>query len=158
MVLPILIGADNPVLRTKTERVGKVTKDVLKILKDMKETTKHANGLGIAGPQVGYGLRMCIVTIGGKMLPLVDPDIVWKSAEKAIAEEGCLSLPGIWREVPRATSITVRYMDAKGTQQERRLTDLDARVVQHEVDHLEGVLIVDYPQAATLRNPNTSDR
>lgn len=156
MVLPILTGADNPVLRTKTQRVGKITKDIVKILKDMAETTVNAQGLGIAAPQVNHDLRMCIVTIGGKLLPLINPAILSKSAETSIAEEGCLSLPGIWRDVPRSVSITLRYTDTKGKEQERRLTDIDARVVQHEVDHLDGILIVDYVPPKALQTASVS--
>jgi peptide deformylase len=144
-VLNILTGENNPILRTPTLRAAKVTKDILKILKDMEETTIASNGLGIAGPQVGQSLRICIVKIGDKLQPLINPDITWRSTEMTVAEEGCLSLPGIWKEIARPAAITVRYLDAKGREQERRLTDLDARVVQHEVDHLEGKLIVDYP-------------
>lgn len=142
--LPILTGLDNPVLRRKTERVPKVTKKVLKLLKDMNASMKAANGVGLAAPQIGELLRVCIAQIGGKPVPLINPDITWKSDETAIDEEGCLSLPGIWLPVPRSTEITLKYLDEKGQEQERRLQQFDARVVQHEVDHLEGVLIVDY--------------
>ena len=142
--LPIVTGADTPVLRAKTAKVAKVTKDIAALLKDMEDTVKAADGLGLAAPQIGRSLRLCLAKIGGKLTALVNPDITWKSAETATAEEGCLSLPGLWRDVVRPTSIVVTFMDAKGKPQERKLTDLDARVVQHEVDHLEGKLIVDY--------------
>lgn len=142
--LPIITGADTPVLRTETKRVPKVTKEVTRLVKDMEETMEKANGLGLAAPQVGSSERVCIVRFGGRVTPLINPDITWKSEETAVAEEGCLSLPGIWLDVPRSVSITVKYWDLKGREQERRLTELDARVVQHEVDHLEGVLITDY--------------
>lgn len=142
--LPIVTGALTPVLRTKTKRVAKVTKEMLKLLRDMEETLVAADGLGIAAPQVNAGLRMCLARIGGKNTPLINPDITWRSTEMAIAEEGCLSLPGDYADVPRATAIIVRYENARGQEQERKLTDLEARIVQHEVDHLEGILIVDY--------------
>ena len=142
--LPIVTGADTPVLRTKTQRVPQVTKDTLKLIKDMKETVKKAEGLGLAAPQIGQSLRVCLAHINGKMTPLINPDIVWRSTETIVMEEGCLSLPGQDVAVARAVEITIVYTDEKGQQQERRLHDLDARVVQHEVDHLEGVLIVDY--------------
>lgn len=149
-VLPIITGADNPVLRTPTTPVPGVTKKLKKLLKDMLETMDEANGVGLAAPQVGATERVCIVTIGGpsrgKPLALINPQITHKSHETAIDEEGCLSLPGIWLKIPRSTEITLTYMDESGKQQERKLKDFDARVVQHEVDHLDGVLIVDYPQ------------
>jgi peptide deformylase len=143
-VLPIVTGADTPILRTKTKPVAKVTKELQKLLKDMQETTVAADGLGIAAPQIGRTERVCIVHMGGRLTPLVNPVITQKSADQETAEEGCLSLPGIWVPVPRSLSIRLEYLDAKGAKQERLLTSMDARVVQHEVDHLEGKLIVDY--------------
>lgn len=122
----------------------KVTKEILKLLKDMEETTKAADGLGLAAPQVGLSLRLCLVKLNGRLTPLINPDITWKSTETDTAEEGCLSLPNLWIDVPRAKSVVVRYIDAKGTPQERKLEAMPARIVQHEVDHLEGKLIVDY--------------
>lgn len=110
----------------------------------MMDTVEKAEGLGIAAPQVNVSLRVCLANILGKMTPLVNPEITWKSDETSVMEEGCLSLPGIDVSVPRAVEIIVAYLDEKGQPQERRLHDLDARVVQHETDHLNGVLIVDY--------------
>lgn len=142
--LPIVTGADTPILRTKTKPVAKVTKDIQKLLKDMQETTVAADGLGLAAPQIGRTERVCIVNMGGRLVPLVNPEITRRSEELEYAEEGCLSLPKIWVQVPRSTSIVIRYLDGRGTPQERMLVNMDARVVQHEVDHLEGKLIVDY--------------
>ena len=142
--LKILIGQDQPILRTKTKRVEKVTKEILKLIKDMEETTKVADGLGLAAPQIGQSLRLCLVKMNGRLTPLINPDIHWKSAETDVVEEGCLSLPNTWIDVRRPTGIIVRYTDAKGTAQERKLEGMTARIVQHEVDHLDGVLIVDY--------------
>ena len=143
-VLPILTGADNPALRIKTKRVPKITKDLLKLIKDMEATVEKVEGLGLAAPQVGQTHKVCIARLGGKLVPLINPDIIWKSKEQEEGEEGCLSLPGVWLSVPRAVSIVVRYLNAKGEEQERKLQELPARIVQHEVDHLNGVLIVDY--------------
>ncbi len=151
-VLPIVQGQDQPILRTKTADVPKVTKKLLKFIKDMIATMKEANGVGLAAPQVNRTERICIAVIGGKVAPLINPHITWRSEEKAIDEEGCLSLPTVWLPVPRSTAITLTYLDEKGKEQERKLEHFDARVVQHEVDHLEGILIVDYaPLAAPDR-------
>ncbi len=144
-ILPIITGADTPVLRTKTKEVSKVTKDIVKLLKDMVETTKAVDGLGLAAPQINQSLRLCICKLGGKFVELINPVITWRSEETDIAEEGCLSLPGLWKDVRRPVGIVVKFLDTKGKQQERKLSAIDARVVQHEYDHLEGVLIVDYP-------------
>jgi peptide deformylase len=143
-VLPIITGADAPVLRTKTKKVPKVTKELLALIKDMEETTKASDGLGLAAPQVNQSLRLCLARLNGRLTPLINPEIFWKSTEIEVAEEGCLSLPNLWMNVPRSKSIAVRYLNAKGQEQERKLTDLEARIVQHEVDHLEGILITDY--------------
>ena len=145
-ILPIVIGADNPLLRAKTKRAEKVTKEIKTLIKNMIDTMESASGVGLAAPQVGKSVRVCIAVIDGKITPLIDPDITKKSKETYIDQEGCLSLPNVWLDVPRSVEITVQYKDLKGKKQERKLREFDARVVQHEVDHLEGVLIVDYAQ------------
>ena len=143
-LLPIVTGADTPVLRTKTTVVPKVTKEVLKLIKNMQQTVKHAKGAGLAAPQVDLSVRVCLALINGKMIPLINPTITKKSAEKDSIVEACLSLPGIDVPVERPVQISIQYLDDKGQSQERTLKGFDARVVQHEVDHLEGILIVDY--------------
>lgn len=145
--LPIIIGQDAPVLHVKTATVPKVTKEVLKLIRDMEETVKAADGLGLAAPQIGKSLRLCLVKLGSRFVPLVNPQITFHSKETDTAEEGCLSLPDIWLPVERATTIIVRYHDARGQEQERRLEGLEARIVQHEVDHLDGILITDHQPA-----------
>ncbi len=143
-ILPIILGADNPILRRKTKPVAKVTKKVLKLIEEMKDSMIEAKGVGLAAPQIGDESRVCIAYINDKITPLINPHITQRSEETAIDEEGCLSLPNTWVKVPRSVEITLEYLDEKGRQQERHLQHFDARVVQHEVDHLEGVLIVDY--------------
>lgn len=142
--LPIITGQDHPILRTKAKKVTKVTKEILKLIADMHDSVKAEDGAGLAAPQVGVSLSLCLAKIGGKMLVLINPEMMRAGVEMATEEEGCLSLPGIVVSVPRFTDITIRYMDIKGKIQERRLKDFDARVFQHEVDHLEARLIVDY--------------
>lgn len=143
-ILEIVTGADTPVLRQKTEQIAKVDKSTQKLIKDMIETVQKAEGAGLAAPQIGKSLRLCIVMMNGKFTPLINPEITWASEETDLMEEGCLSLPGVWLKVERPTKIRLTYLDHKGKNQERELSDFAARVVQHEVDHLEGVLIVDY--------------
>ncbi|MSR87058.1 peptide deformylase [Candidatus Peribacteria bacterium] len=145
-ILPIVIGPDNPILRKKTKRMATVTKAVKQLVKDMVETMHEANGVGLAAPQVARTERVCIAVIGGKIVPLINPTITSRSKETDIDQEGCLSLPNVWLNVVRPVGITLTFLDLKGKRQERKLVGFDARVVQHEVDHLEGVLIVDYPQ------------
>ncbi len=150
MVLPIITGESSPILRTRTKRVATIGKDVQKLLKDMQETTVAADGLVLAAPQVGSELRVCIARINGKLTPLVNPEITWRSPTTETAEEGCLSLPGTWVPVSRAVEITLKFQTAKGELKELKLKDMDARVVQHETDHLDGRLIIDYVSASVV--------
>jgi peptide deformylase len=143
-ILPIQKGADHPMLRRKAQKVLKVTKAIQKLIRDMRQTVQSADGAGIAAPQVGTSLAVCLAMIQGKMMPLINPEITWKSEETNTEEEGCLSLPGVTVPVTRPREITVKYVDGRGASQEHKLTGFDARTVQHEVDHLNGVLIVDY--------------
>ena len=142
--LRIVTGQDTEILRAKAAKIPQVTKEIKKLINDMQMAVKKAEGLGLAAPQVGKSVRLCLANFNGKMTPMVNPEIIWKSEEESTAEEGCLSLPKINVDVTRPVEITVRYTDDKGKEQERRLHDLDARVVQHEIDHLNGILIVDY--------------
>ena len=145
-VLPIITGQDAPILHQKTQEISKVTKDIIKLIRDMEQTVKAADGLGLAAPQIDKNMRICLVKLHGRFIPLINPVITQKSRQTDIAEEGCLSLPEIWLEIERPVGIVVSYMDAKGKQQERRLKNLNARVIQHEIDHLDGILITDYQQ------------
>ncbi len=143
-ILPILTGKDRPILRRKTQEVAHVTKDTLKLLRDMKEAMDAAEGVGLAAPQIGQSLRVCLAVLHGKTTAFINPYIIWRSTEEEIAEEGCLSLPTLWVPVPRAHAITVRFQNKKGKEEERKLDNLPARILQHEIDHLDGILITDY--------------
>ncbi|MEK7218693.1 MAG: peptide deformylase, partial [Patescibacteria group bacterium] len=111
--LPILTGETNPILRRKTRKVERVTKEVKQLIKDMQETLE-GKGVGLAAPQVGVSLRLCIAALEGKVTPLINPLITSRGAEKAMDQEGCLSLPETWVLVPRPVEIVVKYMDARG--------------------------------------------
>lgn len=149
-VLDIVIGEDSPVLRKKAEKIPMVSKEIKKLIKDMHKTVK-GKGVGLAGPQVGKSLRLCLATVNGKMTTLINPNITWKSEEEEIDEEGCLSLPGIWVKVSRPKAIILEYQDEAGKEQQRKVEGFDARVVQHEVDHLDGILITDYRDSTTTK-------
>lgn len=141
---PIIIGSTHPILRAKAQRVSSFGKDLRRLVQDLSDTVLHVQGAGLAAPQVGVSLAVCIARVGAEFMPLINPEISWYSQEKMVGEEGCFSLPNVWLLVPRALEIIVRYQDEQGREQERKLTHFDARVVQHEVDHLLGRLIVDY--------------
>lgn len=140
----IITGTDAPALRAKTKQVSSFGKNLATLVTDLLDTLSDARGIGLAAPQIGVSQRVIIVKIGGVPMPMVNPVINWKSNDILLAEEGCLSLPGIWLPVPRAVEIVVAFHDQKGEDHERKLSGLDARVVQHEVDHLDGILITDY--------------
>lgn len=143
-ILPIVIGADAPVLRRKTKKVASFAKDLQKLIQDLLDTVHHAEGAGLAAPQIGISERVTVARIGEEFIPLINPEILWKSEKTVFGEEGCLSLPNVWLSVPRATDIVLQYFDPKGKEHEKKLSGFDARVVQHEVDHLDGKLIIDY--------------
>lgn len=119
------------------------------LLADMEETCLAVRGVGLAANQIGLDLRLAVILLPNedeKLPPtryvLINPVILSKRAEK-VEEEGCLSLPGLWAEVPRATDVTVRYTDENGVEQVKRVRGLLAKAFQHEVDHLDGKLFVD---------------
>lgn len=146
--LPILV-APHPILKRKAQPVAEVDARVVKLMDDMVETMYDANGIGLAAPQVGVLDRVIVVDVHEKGEPanpirLADPEIVWSSDEKAVCEEGCLSVPEQYAEVTRPQRIRVRYLDEKNQQQEIEADGMLATCIQHEIDHLNGVLFVDY--------------
>lgn len=148
--LSIVIGRNTPILHQKTKDVPKITKNILQLLNDMHDTVIAAQGAGLAAPQIGRSERVCIAQINKKLVPLINPTILWRSETMAVAEEGCLSLPEIWIHVARPTDIVVQFKTKQNKPRELRLSGFDARVVQHEVDHLEGILITDHRQQAVM--------
>lgn len=143
-ILKIQTGVKNKILRAKSKAVGAVSKKILKFAADMIDTLKGEEGLGLAAPQVGENVRVIIVKIEKSHVVMVNPEITMKSFETEIREEGCLSLPKQYYDIERSKEITVKFVDLKGKRQTLNLLDLSARVVQHETDHLDGILMTDY--------------
>ena len=141
---PIVAGADHPILRARAQSIAAFGKDLQRLVRDLLDTVDAAKGAGLAAPQIGEPHAVCVARVAGAFITLVNPKILWCSETTLLGEEGCLSLPDIWLMVPRASEIVVRYLDERGRGTELHLRDFDARVVQHEVDHLLGKLIVDY--------------
>jgi len=142
--MEITKGSDNPVLRATCKDLKEVTKKTQKLIKDMMDTQAEAKGVGIAANQVGLNDRLAIITLGAKkMLPIINPVILEYSDDIYEAEEGCLSLPGKWAPVRRSGEVTLKYLDEKGKEVVRKFKGFEARIVQHEVDHLDGKLFVD---------------
>lgn len=139
----------HPVLKQKALPVDKVDDELRALLDDMLETMYASNGCGLAAPQVGVSKRMVVIDIaheGEEPAPLymVNPEIVWKSDELEVCEEGCLSLPELRAEVERPASVKIRYLDYNGNACELLAEDFLAVAAQHELDHLEGVLYIDH--------------
>ncbi len=134
---------NEPVLRKKCKKVGRVDKKIKKLAIDMVQTMKKGQGIGLAAPQVGVSKRVIVVQtdLGGqRILALVNPKIIKKSFETEVGEEGCLSFPGIFLEIKRAKEVEVGGLDIKGKKIKLEAKGLLARVFQHEIDHLDGIL------------------
>jgi peptide deformylase len=150
MALRQIIYADNPHLREKSKKVRVFGPGLQTLIDDMVETMHEANGQGLAAPQVDVLERVIVVELpedeeddqSGKLFALVNPEIVRAEGEEE-GEEGCLSIPGWWGEVKRATFVTVKAQDAKGKWLRIKAYDMLARVLQHEIDHLDGILFID---------------
>lgn len=146
-----------PVLRQKAQEVVKISKKVGFLLDDMLRIMRKANGVGLAAPQLGL-LQRIIVIAPDDMRPtaLINPRIVKMEGEQ-IGQEGCLSIPGLYGDVKRAQYIEVEAIDRKGRELTYELEGMPARVVQHEVDHLDGVLFIDKVMVETLHwiDPNS---
>ena len=148
MALLEILQAPHPVLKTKAKPVARVDDALRRLAADMFETMYKAPGIGLAAPQVGVSERLIVLDVadGDERRPmvLVNPEIVWRSSERAIAEEGCLSLPGQFADVTRPQHVKVSYLTEHGGEAELEAEGLLARCVQHEIDHLDGVLFVDH--------------
>jgi peptide deformylase len=147
-IRPILTAPD-PRLKVVSEPVEKVDAETRALIDDMIETMYGADGIGLAAIQIGVPKRVLVMDIDqkdGKKNPLayVNPKILWASDETVTFEEGCLSVPEIWDEVERPAKIRVEYLDRDGKRQEIEAEGLLATCLQHEMDHLEGVLFLDH--------------
>jgi peptide deformylase len=147
-LLPVLIAPD-PRLKLKAKPVERVDSTVRRLMDDMLETMYLAPGIGLAAPQVGEALRIIVLDIARdeeekQPLRMADPEILWRSDELATYNEGCLSLPEHYADVTRPAEIRVRYLDHENEIREMRAEGLLATVIQHEMDHLQGVLFVDH--------------
>jgi peptide deformylase len=146
--LPIIILPD-PLLRKPSLPVERVDDELRRLMDDMLETMYDAPGVGLAAVQVGVPRRLIVLDVAGedeekRPICMVNPEIVAQGAEMRTHEEGCLSIPEVRIEIARPSEVTVRFTDRDGKAQELAATDLLATAVQHEIDHLDGRLIIDY--------------
>ncbi|HET9902469.1 MAG TPA: peptide deformylase [Xanthobacteraceae bacterium] len=147
-VRPILILPD-PRLRLVSEPVDAIDDDIRRLVSDMFETMYDAPGIGLAAIQVGVPKRVVTVDIAKKEEPrapqvFINPEVVERSEEQSVYEEGCLSIPEIHEDVERPARVRVRYLDLQGKRQEVAADGLLATCLQHEIDHLNGVLFIDH--------------
>ncbi len=144
MAILNILKNDDPILRKVSRKVDEITPRILTLLDDMKDTLYKANGCGLAAVQVGVLRRVVIIeTEEGKLYEMINPEIIERSDELQHELEGCLSLPGRWGITERPQKVTVKAMDRNGNYYTVTGTDLLARAICHETDHLDGVLYSD---------------
>ncbi len=143
--------AGDPVLKAKAQPVTKVTKTVRELLDNMVQTMREADGVGLAAPQVGVSLRVIVVDAGDGLIELINPELVETDGCET-STEGCLSIPGYYGEVERFSRVTVTGLDRKGKPLKIACDGLLARAMQHEIDHLEGVLFIERAQSLHKEN------
>ncbi|MBX4187588.1 MAG: peptide deformylase [Candidatus Doudnabacteria bacterium] len=155
MILKI-VKIPDPILNKKTSQVKEITPEILKLVTDMIDTCRKANGIGLAAPQVGQTLRVCIINLEHLDLPpfaLINPKIISSSWKKIDMEEGCLSIPGVFGMVKRPAKITVKATDTEGKATKFKADGILARVIQHELDHLDGILFTSKMHEQTTGDP-----
>ena len=149
MALRQIITEPNKILREKSLPVDKVDVDLQKLMDDMLETMYAAPGIGLAAIQVGVPKRVIVLDLAPKDQPknpmyFINPEIIKKSENDSIYEEGCLSVPGQFAEIARPDRCHVKYLDYYGEKKEIKAEGMLATCIQHEMDHLEGILFIDY--------------
>ena len=141
-LLPLhLLGS--PVLRQHSQDVKTVDDQVRRLVEDMFETMDAAKGIGLAANQVGVSRRVAVVDVDGDRFAMIDPRII-EAEGRAVAEEGCLSIPDIYGDVTRPDRVVIEALDSAGNLYRKEATGLKARAIQHEIDHLDGILFLDH--------------
>ncbi len=147
MAIRAMCHLPNPVLRQKAKRVPTVDSSIQKLIDDMIETMQQAPGVGLAAPQVGVSLRVVVLQMPGEEpMAIVNPEMIKRSGEQEVVE-GCLSFPGYAGELRRSASVTVKGWDRWGKAIRIKATGLMAQALQHELDHLNGVLYIDHVES-----------
>ena len=146
-LIPI-VKIPDPILRQIAQPVDEITDGVRQLLDDMAATMYDAPGIGLAAPQINVSQRLVVIDCGKYDAPelykMVNPEIIALSEEQAVLEEGCLSIPDQTAEVTRPAEVSIRYLDETGTSQTLTADGLLAACIQHEIDHLNGVLFIDH--------------
>ena len=144
MALRKILTMDYPVLRAKAKKISRFDPWLDRLVRDMWETMREAPGVGLAAPQIGESVRVLVAEYEENKVALVNPEIVKTSEDRELATEGCLSIPGyVGDNVPRSLAVTVKARDPKGKEVRIKAEGWFARILQHEIDHLNGVLYID---------------
>ena len=144
MAILSIVKVPAPVLRQKTKKIKKIDATIQKLIDDMIETMHDAPGVGLAAPQVGLSLRLCVIHVPGEdVVTLINPEIVRRSGTRE-CDEGCLSLPGYKATIQRSEKVVVKGLNRDGRPIRYHAADLFAEAIEHEVDHLNGLLYFDY--------------
>jgi peptide deformylase len=146
-VLPVLVAPD-PRLKVKSKPVEKVDDSIRRLMDDMLETMYASQGIGLAAPQIGVAKRVIVIDLArqgepAKPMKMANPEIIWRSEEEVVCEEGCLSVPDQFSEVSRPKAVKIRYLDYQNEIREMEADGYLATCIQHEIDHLDGILFVD---------------
>ena len=142
----IYIG--NPLLRLVSKKIEVFDEKLREFVEELSKAMYVEVGVGLAAPQVGVSKRIFVYDAGEGIRVVINPEFLWKSEETVQMEEGCLSIPGIYADLFRPSSVKLRYQDVEGNFHEEELSEYAARIDQHEADHLEGVLFVDHLSSA----------
>ena len=141
-ILPICCFPSDPVLRQKAKRVSRIDGSIQRLVDDMVETMQQASGVGLAAPQVGVSLRVVVLQMPDEEpIAIINPEIVKRTGEQEVTE-GCLSIPGYFSELKRSASVTVKGRDRQGKAIRVKASGLMAEVLEHEIDHLDGILYI----------------
>ena len=143
MVIREILTAEEPILRERARKVTQFDASLYRLLDDMLQTMRDAPGIGLAANQIGVPLQVAVIELEEKVTELINPQLVRSSGE-IIDWEGCLSIPGFVAEVKRHAKVTVKAKNRHGKEFRVKAEDLFARALQHEIDHLNGILYIDY--------------
>ncbi|AJD50179.1 peptide deformylase [Thalassospira xiamenensis M-5 = DSM 17429] len=152
MALRDILIVPDPRLKQECEEVAQVNDEIRELLDDMLETMYAAPGIGLAAPQIGVMKRVVVMDVSDdkekpQPLKLVNPEIIWESEDTSVYQEGCLSIPEQYADVERPAEVGLRYLDENGKEHEIEADGLLATCIQHELDHLDGILFTDYLSA-----------
>ncbi|WP_404423961.1 peptide deformylase [Thalassospira australica] len=152
MALRDILIIPDPRLKQECEEVAEVNDEIRELLDDMLETMYAAPGIGLAAPQIGVMKRLVVMDVSDdkekpQPLKLVNPEIIWESEDTSVYQEGCLSIPEQYADVERPAEVGLRYLDENGKEHEIEADGLLATCIQHELDHLDGILFTDYLSA-----------